>query len=800
MLRGSGFLRRGAGGGGGDARTTTNDDMDDMDDFAPLSRRGGSKSEATKKKHTQGSSDIINESKKGIGGEGQQEQQQQSHQQLDQISLTSSDVDSVDSVVVLEESTYTLGDHAEYLSIKRDIGGHDYCDMGHLLVESRVPKLVRDFCSPLPYERINALYYGLDTPPRRDEPEALPVRTLTFRLRPDIMSGVVLDAVQEACEGCQENLIQILKKGPGSIVCLILPQAEMGSAPPFMVDAHICTSRSGEMERELLLRIFHALEVGSNDGTTKKGKGGKSKSEASTQRPEDHFGLDENQDLLIPFNLHLKDACAFLQHVDEQKKKLTKQFKQNQKQQQQKTRGSSSSFRGLTGATTTTPHIVDNTNAYELSSPRETPKASTAFFAGNYEPTFSVQLVKELKTVHTALFPSLNTEDWSLIQYSWPTLSKVWRQLSIHNCVFHTIETIPLVDEEDGDAGPVLDLHYTTQIRQLSREGMLEEVRSSFNDLQGNLVDMEDSYANFLLMLRRTWKRFNIANYEETNKRSPKLMLPLQVCPPGYTILAAMACKYAQSDDDDPDNIAGLCDDAVRKVYKTFCSQDDHLARKHLKEANNAVMKRLVEIQKTQMTLVNELESHPNTQAAAREFCKLARKATNTKGRVERLILAKVPLLEFEIIGGKCQITSSAMLCVTEGVFGTKYNYFDLKAIQLEIRNETCLAVMTRETTTTTTTTRTAMSTTNTEASTTIMDDDDNDKNENNNNGNTGTNGTVNVNVNIIKKEQIFKLNTATNLNKLIKFVSTLSTLQGVFTLHTTGIPDETALQDMVSD
>jgi hypothetical protein len=202
-----------------------------------------------------------------------------------------------------------------------------------------------------------------------------------------------------------------------------------------------------------------------------------------------------------------------------------------------------------------------------------------------------------------------------------------------------------------------------------------------------------------------------------------------------------MACKYAHDDPDDP---SALCDDAARKVYKTFCSQDDHLARKHLKEANQAVMERLVEIQMTLMNLVEQLETHSNSQPAAKRFCKMAREATNSQGRADRTVLAKVPLLDFEIVGGSCQVTSTAMLVTTFGVFGTKYNFFDLRAVDFQIRNGNCLAIVTAYT-----------------------------------------------------QEPLCKLRTTTDVHSLKLFLNTLLTLQSVFALN----PEPEVLQDfLISD
>jgi hypothetical protein len=546
---------------------------------------------------------------------------------------------------------------------------------------------------------LNALLFGLENNPTpQGENEALPVRTMILRLRPDIMSGVVMDALQEACEQHPTVTARVLKRRDGHFQCLIIPNGiddVEEASPAYLVDANICTSRRGALERQLLLRIFHA---GVEETKRKKKKSPKNKASNNDQTDPPHRSNSSTAGLLILDNLRLRDACSFLQYIRR--------------------------------------HHPNVRNPMELPSPRDAPKASTAFFAGSYEPTYSVQLAKELKTTPTCLYSSLNSEDWALLQSSWPMISRMWKNLSMQNCVFHTVEEIPLVEPDQRDesgelSGPILDLHYCSQIRHLSREGMLDEIRSSFHDLRTNLREMEASYANFIHMLQHSWAKFHMMRYKAPpGRRTPQLDMPNRICPPGYTILAALACKCARAEDvNDP---TALCDDAVRKVYKTFCSQDDHTSRKNLKEANKAVMERLVEIQNTQMTLVEQLETHQNTQGAAKQFVKMARQATNTKGRVERLVLAKVPLLDLGIIGGNCQITSTAMLCTTSGIFGTKCHYFDLKAVDFVIKSGNCLSI-----------------------------------------------------VLVQSREAIYKIHTATDLPSLTRFLKTLKTLQSVFAIKT---------------
>jgi hypothetical protein len=83
------------------------------------------------------------------------------------------------------------------------------------------------------------------------------------------------------------------------------------------------------------------------------------------------------------------------------------------------------------------------------------------------------------------------------------------------------------------------------------------------------------------------------------------------------------AKKYTQ---DNTDNPLALCDDAMHTVYKTFYNQDDQMVtHKQIKEANQrSIMEHFVEIQRTEMKLVKQLEMHPNCQLMAKLFYQMA--------------------------------------------------------------------------------------------------------------------------------------------------------------------------------
>jgi hypothetical protein len=141
-----------------------------------------------------------------------------------------------------------------------------------------------------------------------------------------------------------------------------------------------------------------------------------------------------------------------------------------------------------------------------------------------------------------------------------------------------------------------------------------------------------------------------------------------------------------------------VCDEVVVKVFKTFWSFDDTHARKHLKEANATVMERLVEIQRLRGEMLRQVEFHPNGQTASKVFSRLARNATNSEGRVQRLLLARVPLIEFDILDdGKCRITATSILCSQTSFFGKDpYHLFDVKAVDCVLVNHHVMHIQSR--------------------------------------------------------------------------------------------------------
>jgi hypothetical protein len=527
---------------------------------------------------------------------------------------------------------YTLGDHEEYLHILTEKNGCRYCDVSHYFgVQSSIPKLVKDYISPLSQDQLKQLYFGI-VPSMNDslEKEPLPVRTLCLRIRPDIESGVVMNVVQSVFEGYQSNIKSIvLKRQGGHFQCAV----DHDSAP-FFIDAQLCTTKSENKERQLVLRIHHVqdhaealVEVG----------------HLATERK-----ASDEESPSFAINIHLKEASSLLQLISAQKHNAHSYF-----------------------------------DADDCASLQATPKETSLFLQDNYHEEKSVNAGG---TSSEHVFPALSSQDFSILQSSLPHCLLLWEGISHHhsNCAFHTLIDVHL--------GTCLDTLYLSQIRQLSRETMLERLRMVKTEVDENTQKAEEEYSNFTELLESTFKHYSIDFPETIPPRMSLTIFPPSKSPPGFSIAAAMASNGVVVD---PGNPAAAADEAARKVYAAFSALDDKEQRRYLRKINKEMITRGAEIIVHYQELIDQIEDLklPSVVAAAKGFCSFARQAVNHKGRVERFLTSKVPLLELKILSGSCFITATCMLLVGEGLFPKTF-LFDLRAVEFVVPSPGCVQVV----------------------------------------------------------------------------------------------------------
>ena len=539
---------------------------------------------------------------------------------------------------------YTLRDHEEYLDILTEKNGCRYWDVSHYLgVQSSIPNLTKDYISPLTQDQLKELYAGI-VPSVDDslDKEPLPVRTLCFRIRPDIESGAVMDVVQKVFgkksifKGDQNNIKStVLKRQDGHFQCAVARLVAHDPAP-FFIDAQLCTTKSDNMERQLVLRIHHvqdhaeALVEFGHLAAERKATNGESPSTA--------------------INLHLKEVSSILQ---------------------------------LRSSTQKRNADVD---AYGCSSPRCTPEETSLFLQENYKEE------KSLKAGGTGEhFPALSSEDFSILQSSLPHCLLLWKYISHHQSsyAFHT-----MVDVHLGTA--CLDTLYLSQIRQLSRETMLEELCMVKTEIDENAQAAEDEYSNFTELLESTFKQHCTIGFPETIP--PRVSLSefyysSSKYTPGISIIADMVSNDVAVD---PANPASAADQVARRVYAEFSALDDKEQCGYLKKINKEMMARCAEIQGQYPKLIDRIENAKllSVGAAAKRFCNFAKRAANHKGRVERSLTSNVPLLDFETSAGPCFITATHMLLVGRRCVFSRTFLFDLRAVEFKVPSPGFLRVV----------------------------------------------------------------------------------------------------------
>jgi hypothetical protein len=479
---------------------------------------------------------------------------------------------------------YTLGDHEVYLHIRTEKNGLRYCDLSHYLVQSFVPKLVKDYISPLSHDQLLQLYSGI-VPTVNDslDEEPLPVRTLCFRIRPDIESVCVMDVVQSVFEGNQnKNKSVVLKHQGGHFQCAV----DHDSAP-FFIDAQLCITKSENIERQLVLRIHRVHDCA------------KEYVDIENNMTTERKAPDEESPRSFPINLHLKEASSLLQLIYSAQKHNT------------------------------------HADADGCVSPRPTPKETSVFLQENYQEK------KTVKAEGTAepVFPALSSKDFSLLQSSLPYLLLIWKGLVHQNCTFDTLVDIPL--------GTCFDTMYLSQIQQLSRDNMLKELRTVKAEIDKNSQHAEDEYSNFTELLGSPFNHYTIDLPETIPPKVSMMEFPSSECPPGFSIAAATASYDVAVDPANPvsavDQIArkvyaacsALDDDEQRWHLKILNMET--LARcvqiqAHFQELIDRI----------------ENPTQPSVVAVPVGFRHFGRKAVNHKGRVKRFLTAKVPLLDLK--------------------------------------------------------------------------------------------------------------------------------------------------------
>lgn len=542
-----------------------------------------------------------------------------------------------DSASLVDEGfSYTLGHHCKTLRLfaERDRQTR-YCDMTHLLIPSSndMGHLVKDYISPVTHEELSEIYFGLEKTTPLEPSEHLPVRTLLIRIRPDVSSGQVMGSI---ILSLQETKHIVQKKQGGHFRAILIPSSSL----PYILDAQLCTSRSFLLERHIMLRIFHIsadmdAQVEAGDAI-----------QAFKNSPPSQ--VDFTAQIPYQINLHLKEACSFWQLVDGQQ-----------------TQSSFSSFK--------------SSNLNTSPSPMPTATSTSMHFMDNFKETISVQ--GDLQKYSGPILPALCPEDWALLQASWPLNEKIIERLNEDACRIDTLTS----DHPWDMKVQQLDNHYCSQIRQLSRQAMITELRMALSSLETQLETEENSYSLFLELLEASWDWYNVEKPEYVARSPSAASAPEELCRPGFTIAAFRACQtvYEEHRKEEMPSLVALADAAVRRIYETFSRADEEELHQYLKIKHTEVTERLLQIKEAQRNILKVLDENLS-KTEGKIFGRMAREALNSEGRCERHPKSRVPLLELSTTSsGMCYVTARQILIVKKGLFSQTVLY-DLKAVEFE--------------------------------------------------------------------------------------------------------------------
>jgi hypothetical protein len=433
-----------------------------------------------------------------------------------------------------QASVYTNSDHLNTLDMQVEEKGWYTLDLTSLVAESSgdettLPQsgVLKEFCLALPESRLKHVFIGLPDRGNSSSSAAvpaavaqqqqqpvpiLPVRTVTVRIRPDVLCGAVMDSVYNALE---TQSAMILKRQGGHIKASLPPavyrapdddngddNTESDSPkvvhyPALYVDVQLCTYKSDNCARLLLIRVYH--ETTSGDLLTPSRLDQETDLDvllAST--PTDSIALDTPVDETASYRL--REACALIQRIETPKKKSKR---------------------------------ID---ASPAASPQDMRQLVSAHLSTNYQACPSV---KE----GTVTMPSLNSDDWPVVLSSWRIVSSIYEQVSERDLVYTSLHNnwfgaFPAL--------PTLDVHYCSQIRRLSREGMIVELLKSASDLEDFAREAEYACANMISLLTPTFETYNVIA-PSLPKPTPLTAYPLeftapqQACPPwGQKVMSAL--------------------------------------------------------------------------------------------------------------------------------------------------------------------------------------------------------------------------------------------------------------------
>ena len=556
---------------------------------------------------------------------------------------------------------YHVEDHQEVLGVERnDECGWYTVDLTRHVVKTEHPNGhgLNEICMALPHSKIQPWFVGLQVSKSKKTPP-LPVRTLTIRIRPDVLCGAVMDAVASSLRSAK-----VWKRQGGHLRALIRSQFDEVNAQMFVIDAQVVTFKTMECRRVLLIRVYHP-DADFPDRDPEEEKDALALHEALPYA--DSPIADEALDPAA--SLHLREACALLERIE---------YPSSSNKALHRPAQSPSMSDRDTMSQSVRKHLLDHY------------KACPSVKMG--EPTL----------------PSLNPDDWPIVQAAWPWIYDLWSELENRELTYTTLTTTTAFGKFPSLS--TLDVHYCSQIRRYSREAMVVQLLKSASDLEEWARKSEYACANMISLLTPTFEAYEVEPPplpKPVPLTSYKLdfVPPQTECPPwGLKVMEALNHIQANSSSSKAggnpmDNLftgdlsaignqldvetakdsLRRAEEGVAKVFTAFQAQDDEEKGARLARKNIQVMDRLSKMENHRHQLVSLLSNStsPQTQKAAED---LAAK-TGVK---------EPPLLKWTVLVGSstgtCWVTAKHIIFSTQliPVIGSKTRHiFEWSKIQV---------------------------------------------------------------------------------------------------------------------
>jgi hypothetical protein len=568
-----------------------------------------------------------------------------------------------------DKREHTLYDHFRSLKLEEVKGVGFVCDKSEFLEVFDKPSsaLANDcleFCQPVSDDKLAALYFGLDhsSPAEGNDESTLPFRTISFRIRPDKLSGAVMDSVCNAVTASSsDNNLNLLKRQGGHLRAVVTN--DCGS---YVVDAQLCITKMGTFQRQLLLRMYYATP--------------KELAEVDVSNTTTTANATDLRDSGIPSNNHLKEACSLVQlmkrlGISGDRRSLEKPF---------------STFRKI---------------SYEVASSNLRTK---------FRKSYSVKTKQGRNFFKSSalLLPALSKEDWLSLQSSWSLVENIWDGLAAtfaHSSLYCS-------SLERQNQIPCLDVHYCMDLFQLSQEIMFADLEKA----KGNLRVHEEKgrYIStvFADVTKPMFEMYGLDQVEELQETHTDFAVPeFEDEDNGSHIFISLATEWLQSSgilDEDRTILQSdreVAEEAVHVVCSAFQTYHCGVQGKLLKYMSAQVQKTLYRyrfcIHETYKRLKNSYRHSELAVEESNKFLDLMQQAKNLTSECTESSIS--PFLKCAIEGGDCYITETHLLLFTNKLFQqpsivewfhqSSALVFQLSDIQVKVDNEIYLQVVTKE-------------------------------------------------------------------------------------------------------